>query len=140
MKKIYSKVDSEILLHIVHKFEDFEEGRTELVDGNQFIQCAALQMDYGKTFRPHKHIFKAGEPTCIAQESWVIIRGTVEVYFYDVDGTLLETELLSVGDCSITLQGGHTYKIMKGGTKVLEYKTGPYKGQELDKVFIDDKD
>ena len=38
----------------------------------------------------------------------------------------------------MTFQGGHTYEILEDDTIVYEYKTGPYKGQENDKVFIDE--
>ena len=38
----------------------------------------------------------------------------------------------------MTFEGGHTYTILEDETIVYEYKTGPYKGQENDKVFIKD--
>ena len=46
--------------------------------------------------------------------------------------------ILNVGDCSITLEGGHTYTILENDTLIYEYKTGPYKGQENDKVMLDE--
>ena len=55
----------------------------------------------------------------------------------DIDGTLLVEPILDVGDCSVTLGGGHTYKILEDDTLVYEYKTGPYKGQQNDKEFIE---
>tara|TARA_R110002051_G_scaffold53592_3_gene100941 strand:- start:19 stop:438 length:420 start_codon:yes stop_codon:yes gene_type:complete len=134
--KIYSKIEDK-LLHMVYRAEDFIETRTELVGADQFIQCAYLKMNQGKTFKPHKHIWK--EPsfdTMIAQESWVIIKGSVKVFFYDTDGVLLETHILNAGDSSFTLEGGHTYEILEDNTLVYEYKTGPYTGQENDKVFL----
>ena len=136
MNKIYSKIEDK-LLHMVYRAEDFIETRTELVGADQFIQCAYLKMNQGKTFKPHKHIWK--EPsfdTMIAQESWVIIKGSVKVFFYDTDGVLLETHILNAGDSSFTLEGGHTYEILEDNTLVYEYKTGPYTGQENDKVFL----
>jgi len=45
---------------------------------------------------------------------------------------------LDVGDCSVTLGGGHTYLILEDDTLVYEYKTGPYKGIENDKIFLDE--
>jgi len=39
---------------------------------------------------------------------------------------------------SITLYGGHTYEIMEDDTLVLEFKSGPYYGQKLDKEFMSD--
>ena len=135
MKKIFSKVNPNILLHIVNRLDEIE-GRTDIAPENEFIQLATLKMEKGKTFRPHRHIWKPGEVECIAQESWVVIEGSVKVIMYDLDDTIIETPILYPGDCSMTFQGGHTYEILEEDTVVYEYKTGPYKGQENDKEFI----
>jgi len=135
MFDIRSKINNKVIHKVIKPNLD-EAGRLELVEPNHFIQCAYLRMDKGKTFRPHKHIWK--EPSfdkMIAQESWVVIRGSVKVLFYDTDMTLLETHVLNAGDSSFTLEGGHTYEIIEDDTLVYEYKTGPYEGQEKDKVF-----
>ena len=137
MKYIYSKIYPDILLHIINKYDDISN-RTDIVPEDQFIQLATLRMDSGKTFKPHKHIWKDGQESVIAQESWVVIKGSVMVYMYDLDDTLLAKEIINVGDCSITLAGGHTYEILSDDTVVYEYKTGPYTGIENDKVFIND--
>ena len=136
MIKINSKV-KDAVLHLVYRPDNDVEMRTELVDPDQFIQCSYLKMNEGQTFKPHKHIWKTPNyKRVIAQESWVVIRGSVKVLFYDVDGELLETHILNAGDSSFTLEGGHTYEILEDHTLVYEYKTGPYEGQELDKVFL----
>jgi cupin fold WbuC family metalloprotein len=136
MKYIYSKVDPEKLLHIINKLDDIIE-RTNIVPDYQFLQLATLRMEKGKTFRPHQHIWK-NSPTdkIIAQESWIVVKGSVKVYMYDIDGTLLTTEIINQGDCSMTFEGGHTYESLKDDTVVYEYKTGPYTGIENDKVFL----
>ncbi len=136
MEKIYSKVDPKKLLHVIVRKEDITPGRIEVVPENHFIQCALLNMEKGKTFRPHKHIWKERTRNVIAQESWVVIQGSVKCIFYDIDNSILTTEILNVGDASFTLEGGHNYEILEDNTLVYEYKTGPYEGQELDKVFI----
>lgn len=136
MEKIYSKVSPEKLLHVITRKDDFKSGRQDIVDESQFIQCSMLQMEDGKTFRPHKHIWKERTLNVIAQESWVIIRGSVEAILYDLDDTILERVVLNEGDASFTLEGGHNYRILEGDTLVYEYKTGPYEGQSLDKEFI----
>ena len=138
MIRIYSKVDPKVLCHMVLRNEEIVEERTDIIDADNFLQLSTLNMPKGKTFRPHKHIWKPGEKQCIAQESWVVIQGKVKVFFFDTDGKSLQEELLHPGDSSITLQGGHTYLSMKENTKVYEFKTGPYKGQKLDKVFLDE--
>ena len=138
MIKIYSKVDPNILCHMVLRKKEIVEERTDIISAENFLQLSTLNRPNGKTFRPHKHIWKSGEEKVIAQESWVVIQGKVKVFFFDTDGKSLQEEFLHPGDSSITLQGGHTYLSMEDETKVYEFKTGPYKGQKLDKVFLDE--
>jgi cupin fold WbuC family metalloprotein len=136
MDKIYSKVEPQTLLHIINRLEDIQD-RTDIAPVEEFLQLATLKMEKGKTFKPHKHIFKPGEEKVIAQESWVVIRGRVKAILYDLDDTVIEEVVLNEGDCSMTFRGGHNYESLEEGTTVYEYKTGPYKGQEMDKTFID---
>lgn len=136
MERIYSRANPEVLCHMVNRLSDIT-GRTNVSDDDQFLQLATLRMDSGHTFRAHQHRWR---PTpvdqIIAQESWVVIRGRVRVFFYDTDGALLTTVELAPGDASMTFQGGHNYLILEDDTVVYEYKTGPYQGQALDKVFL----
>ena len=136
MIKIYSKVRSEMLLHIVVRKEDLKPGRTDVVSTEHFIQCALLNMENGKTFKPHKHIWKNRTMEVIAQESWIVIQGRVKCTLFDIDDTVISEPILEPGDASFTLEGGHTYTILEDDTLVYEYKTGPYEGQENDKVFL----
>jgi len=138
LKLIYSKVNPDKLLHIVVRKDDIVSGRTEVVSEEHFIQCALLNMEKDKTFKPHKHIWKNRTRDVIAQESWVVIQGKVRCTFFDIDDNIIEEPILNSGDASFTLEGGHTYTILEDKTLVYEYKTGPYEGQELDKVFIND--
>ena len=139
MEQIYSKVQPDKILHTIHRLQDAinrKEQRLDLIDEDQFIQCSSLKMKKGTTFKAHRHIWKSGKKNSIAQESWCVIIGSVKGFFYDLDNTLLHTTNLYVGDVSFTLEGGHNYEILENDTVVYEYKTGPYEGQTLDKVFI----
>jgi hypothetical protein len=137
MDRYFSNIDGR-LLHIVNRLSEFE-GRKEIVPADNFLQCATLRMENNKTFPPHKHITKDRHyPQQIAQESWVVIKGSVKCKFYDIDDTLMAEPILNAGDASFTLYGGHTYEILEDDTFVYEYKTGPYEGQQLDKEFIND--
>lgn len=141
MKIIYSKVEEGKILHIIKRLSEIEQqgvDRTDIVDAENFIQCSALNMKAGKTFKPHKHIYKErAHKKQIAQESWVIIRGSVKCIFYDLDDTIIAEPILYAGDTSFTLGGGHNYLILEDNTIVYEYKTGPYEGQQFDKVFLE---
>jgi cupin fold WbuC family metalloprotein len=134
--KVYSKLDPTNLLHMIVRKETIE-GRQDISDPSEFLQLAALRLPKGKTFRPHQHIWvDRGVKEMIAQESWCVIQGSVEVTFYDIDGQMLEKGIINAGDASLTYQGGHTYEILEEDTIVYEFKTGPYQGVEKDKVFI----
>jgi hypothetical protein len=136
MEKFYSNIEPGLLLHVVVREDDFIQGRIDLISGENFIQCSMLQLEGGKTFKPHKHIWKDRNSKIIAQESWHVISGKVKCIFYDIDDSIIAEPILNAGDTSFTLQGGHNYLILEDNTKVLEYKTGPYEGQENDKTFI----
>ena len=137
-EKIYSVVSPETILHMIVRKNNVVKGRVDIVPEENFIQCSLLNLDKGKTFKPHKHIWKERTNNVIAQESWVVIKGSVKCIFYDLDDTLLSEHILYEGDSSFTLQGGHNYLILEDNTIVYEYKTGPYEGQALDKIFLND--
>lgn len=137
MIKIYSKVQEGLLLHIVFTISDFKEGRQDIIDPDNFLQCSAMKLNK-KKFRAHRHkIIDKFLRTRITQESWVVISGVVKCAFYDIDDTLLQEVEIASGDASFTLYGGHTYEVITDDTLIYEFKTGPYYGQSEDKVFID---
>lgn len=132
---IYSKIDPTQILHIINRKRDIQDGRNDLVEATEFIQVAVIKQPQGKTFNPHRHIMYPRSQVYITQESWVVITGLVQVTLYDLDNSVLHTDVLEPGDCSITLQGGHNYSFMQPGI-VYEFKTGPYLGTEQDKTMI----
>lgn len=134
---VYSKLQPTTLIGLVFRAEGFEKGRVDIAPTNEFLQCSALEMDEGKTFRPHKHI-SIEKTTNIAQECWVIMEGSVKVIWYDIDDTVLCEKLLGPGDMAMTFRGGHNYEVLEDETLVYEFKTGPYWGVEKDKEFLDD--
>lgn len=142
MEIIYSKIEENRILHAIKRLSDIETqavDRIDIVDVENFIQCSSLNLKKGKTFKPHKHISKKRTyENQIAQESWVVIKGSVKCIFYDLDDTIIAEPILYAGDASFTLGGGHNYLILEDGTIVYEYKTGPYEGQIYDKVFLND--
>jgi len=139
---ILSKKDKSVL-HLVHRLrlgcddDGLCRERRDLCDEDEFLQCAYLQMDKGKTFQAHRHL----ESTRVAekyipQESWVVISGRVLVTYYDLDGSEICNRILFRGDCSITFRGGHNYMALDNDTVVYEYKTGPYISKAFDKEPI----
>ena len=137
MIEIYSNVNKEQINHIIFSKSDFVDGRTDIIGSDNFLQCSALKLNNGTTFKPHKHVYHTTtKDNVIAQESWVVISGEVLFMYYDIDNTFGGSYILQPGDISVTLFGGHNYEILDDNTLIYEYKTGPYLGQELDKEFI----
>lgn len=135
MKKIYSAINKE-LLHILQRLEDIGN-RADLVPKNNFIQVSSMKTSKGEKFKPHYHLWRDSlYDQTIAQESWIVISGKLKVDYYDIDQSLICSEILNQGDCTITLNGGHSYEIVEDNTIVMEFKTGPYLGQQLDKKYI----
>lgn len=134
MRKIYSKIDPNILLHIVNKQSEIAE-RQDMCPADEFLQMACFRLDSGKTFKAHKHIPKHVQHD-ITQEAWIVAQGSVRAILYDLDDTIIEEVDLMQGDCSITFCGGHNYLCLEDDTLIYEAKTGPYLGIENDKTFI----
>jgi hypothetical protein len=95
-----------------------------------------LKLAKSESFKAHLHVWKdLPKQSSVAQESWVVISGEVEVKFFDIDGSFLHQDILKEGDCSISLYGGHSYSAITDSL-VYEFKNGPYLGQLKDKRFI----
>lgn len=138
MIKVFSRSKNKKLLHLVYNTNlKLKKKRLDLCKEFEFIQCALIDLNKGETFRPHKHIWKKPRfKKTIAQESWVVLRGKVLFYAYDIDGKLLKKIILHKGSFSITFEGGHNYIGLAKNSKIIEYKTGPYEGVKRDKVFL----
>ena len=137
IEEIKSKTTSEVLHYVIHYLDEkYDISREDVIEPENFLQLSLLNYDKGRTFIPHKHVRKKISGTTIAQESWVVLRGSVKAIFYDIDDTVIAERKLDRLDISITLNGGHNYEILEDNTLVYEFKSGPYLGQEKDKKFI----
>lgn len=135
MKKIFSKINPEILLHTIFRYNDISEERVDISPAEEFLQVSTFELPLYKTFKPHKHN-PCEKIVRIPQESWVILRGSVKVSYYDIDDSLIEEIVLNSGDLTITYRGGHTYTAISDEVRVYEFKVPQYTGQADDKTFI----
>ena len=136
MEKIYSKIKPEVLLHVINREEDITTQRRDLSPEEEFLQVACFSVDKEKKPNPHKHIEQM-RTTYLTQESWLIVNGSIKITLYDLDDKIIKEEILKSGDCLVTFRGGHDFIVLEENTKIYEYKTGPYKGSEKDRIFID---
>ena len=135
MEIIYSKQNPKVALHLIYRANEFyniEEGhRKDIVDAKEFIQVSALKMKKGQKFKPHQHIWKDGEEKVIAQESWVVIRGSVKCSFYDTDGTILSEVFQELDEgwnefiLNIELPAGEGYGLRAGNNEPYLWRDSP---------------
>ena len=102
MEKIMSRINPEQLLHFVYRKDDISTKREDLSPDNEFLQLSCFVLEKGKTFRPHKHIFHE-KITTIAQESWVVLEGDVEVTYYDLDDSIYCQKKIRLRRCFINI-------------------------------------
>jgi len=135
METIYSKIQPDLLLHILNRKSNITNNRLDISPNEQFLQVSCFSLDNNKTFRPHYHV-PLERHTTITQESWVVIQGKIKVFYYDIDQSLIGEYIMDQGDCTMTFYGGHNYLSLEDNSLVYEFKTGPYMGQAKDKEFI----
>jgi mannose-6-phosphate isomerase-like protein (cupin superfamily) len=136
IEKIYSKVPPGPLIHMIIRFDQISEQRTDVCDPLESLQVAAMRIPEGKVYRAHKHMIKSMPRLTTTQETWIVMRGRIKVTYYDIIGNdIIDVAFLNEGDCTITLLGGHSYEVVEDAI-VYEVKSGPYKGRELDKMDL----
>ena len=129
MKKIYSRIKKDKLLHIIFSPSKKNE-RVNVSQENHFLQFCYLNLNKDSKFLPHKHFWKPNkQKKRIVQESWLVIKGSIKVTLYDLNDKVLTTKILKPGDLSITFEGGHKIDVLK-------HKTGPYEGKKKDLLYI----
>lgn len=139
-KQIKDSSSGKVLHEVLRFSNDYPAGeltRIDITEPGEFLQLALIKIPENYAFRAHIHLERDRTlPNLKAQESWVVIRGEVEVDYYSELGKFIQTERLSQGDISITYHGGHGYRTTSSDALVYEYKSGPYEGQTVDKRFI----
>jgi len=136
VKKIYSKIKKKKLLHIIFS-PTKKNQRINISPENEFMQLCYLKVNKENKFKAHKHFWKMNmQKTRIVQESWVLIKGSAKVSFYDLNDKFLTSKTLKPGDISITFEGGHKLDILKNNTIIYEHKNGPYEGQTKDLKYL----
>jgi len=126
------------VLRPVARDSPFEElKRIDLSEPQEFLQAAIIEIPANHSFRSHVHLErKRSFDNLRAQEAWVVLKGQVEVDYYTDSGAFICTETLHAGEISISFRGGHGYRTLASDASVYEFKSGPYEGQEIDKIFI----
>lgn len=99
---------------------------------SEYLQVGTWVYDSGKILQAHTHNVVSRNVT-VTQEVLYVSRGKIMADIFDPDGNIVDTLEVGEGDLIILLFGGHGYRIVSDGTRVIEIKNGPYLGAELDR-------
>lgn len=133
-KKIYSKVDSDILLATILELPT-GTGRVDASDSTEILQVSQLCLSKDRAVKSHRHV-PVERTTTGTQESWIVITGSLKVEIYDVNDQPVDTADLTAGACLTLFRGGHNLTVLSDNTVFYEVKNGPYYGPELDRVQL----
>lgn len=88
-------------------------------------------LEPGTVLPVHRH--------CQTAETYLVLRGVIEVLFYDDRKRLLETFLLDPreGNYGVHIPKGqwHTLEVLESGTVIFEVKDGPYQPLGKDDIL-----
>jgi len=139
IKKIYSKINPSVLLHIIHT-NDLNQNsirelkRHELTEPNLSLQAGLFEIPKNTDFKAHKHN-PQDRKTTQTHEAILVVKGSIELSIFDIDNSFVESHTLDEGDCSFIINGGHKIKTLED-THLFEFKNGPYNGPDKDKSLI----
>ena len=131
MIKIYSKINKKNLVANILRFKEIKKKRINLSPEKEFLQMSAKSLKSNMTVRAHMHK-KIIRKTNITQEVWIIFKGKVMAYIFDLNQKIIKKTILKKGDCLILFRGGHGFKNLNKNSMLYEIKSGPYFGKEKD--------
>jgi hypothetical protein len=75
----------------------------------------------------------------VTQEVLFVRQGRICAHIFDISEKKVASVEVAAGDVIVLLHGGHGYDVLEDGTQVLEVKTGPYLGPEVDRRRLADR-
>ena len=133
LQRVFSARQPDQLLHIIVNANAESSRRVDLTPADEALQMSVIPLGAGRVVKPHQHIARVlPAEERMVQESWIVVRGSIEVQLFDLDRTLLQSAVLVAGWLLVTLRGGHSLKAVSEGTVILECKPGPYLGRDYE--------
>jgi len=116
---------------------DFQPGVKFVSEPEWSLQVGLLEWPRAHALSAHVHL--PHNPGQVQhQEFLFVVSGEMEVEFFDETGFRLQTEILGPGQALLQVRGGHGFRFL-AETRLIEVKSGPYRGRENDKVTLEAK-
>lgn len=95
-----------------------------------------MSLPSGHAIAPHVHLAQESLCNTTTQEFLFVVNGKMEVAFFNDAGKRFHSEILLQGEALFHLRGGHAFRFLEP-TRLIEVKSGPYRGREKDKVMLE---
>ena len=128
----YSKINKKPLFLIERLGKKKIKKRLDLTPEDSFLQVCYLNLQKDISVQPHLHLKNLKKNTK-SSEAWILMSGSIEATFFDIDKSKLYKTILRKGDISVLFNGGHSFKSLTNNTKIFEIKNGPYLGSHKEK-------
>jgi hypothetical protein len=132
MERVFSAVDPSILLHVIMNTAAASADRVDLSPAEEFLQLSVVPLNAGRGVKPHRAVPRSLGGDGPVQESWIVMRGAIDVTLFDIDGSLLKSATLTAGWLLVTFRGGHGFSAVDEHTTIIECKLGPYVGRDYE--------
>jgi hypothetical protein len=132
MKRVVHAKDLYAFIFSPH---DFRPGAQFFSDSEWPLQVGFLTFPPGHAIGAHAHLPQSNPRTQPTQEFLFVMRGKMEVNFFDDLGNQFQTVILAGGCALFQFRGGHAFRFLEP-TRLIEVKSGPYLGREKDKVLL----
>jgi hypothetical protein len=130
--KVFSVIDPSILLHVIMNTAAVSSERIDLSPSEEFLQLSVVPLNAGRGVKPHRAVPRSLGGDGPVQESWIVMRGAIDVSLYDTDGSFLKSATLPAGWLLVTFRGGHGFSAVNEQTMIIECKLGPYVGRDYE--------
>lgn len=131
---INSKVQANLNLCKLVNYGNFES-RTNLTDPDKIIQSSLIKMIKFQSVPKHEHL-PIERHTKGTGEAWLILQGSFEVEIFDIDRVSIGKYFLNKFDMLIMFNGGHSLRATKKNSIMFEFKNGPFRGGDSDKIYF----
>ncbi len=116
--------------------EDFQPGAKFVSEPEWRLQVGLLALPAGHAIAAHTHLPQEAGPMEPTQEFLLVMSGKIEADFFDETGECFHTETVRQGEVMFHIRGGHAFRFLEE-TRLIEVKSGPYRGREKDKVPLE---
>lgn len=116
--------------------EDFQPGAKFVSEPDWRLQVGLLTLPPDHAIAAHTHLPQEALPLESTQEFLLVVSGKMEVNFFDETGEPFHTETVRQGEALFHIRGGHAFRFFEQ-TRLIEVKSGPYRGREHDKVMLE---